>query len=189
MNKQKEDIRIIREMMEKSGKFSSFNGLSGIIIGIIAIIGAVIAWNKFMDYACGLLITAVIILLSAILSVTYFSWQKAKKKKQVFFNSLTKQILYQLSVPLVVGGVFSLVFLLRGELFVVFSATLLFYGIALVSISNHMQSEINYLGLTEIILGLLAIVFPRYGLLFWTLGFGLCHILYGIIMYYKYDKG
>lgn len=188
MNKQIEDIKHIREMMEKSGKFSSFSGFSGITIGLIAIAGATIAWYKFMNNIGGLLVVATVVLLLAILSVIFFSKRKARKNKQVFFNSLTKQILYQLAVPLASGGLFSLAFLFNGELSVVFASTLIFYGIALVAVSRNMQSEINYLGLTEIVLGLLATVFPCCGLLFWVLGFGVCHILYGLILYFKYDR-
>jgi uncharacterized membrane protein HdeD (DUF308 family) len=48
--------------------------------------------------------------------------------------------------------------------------------------------DIRYLGITMIILGLISIEFPGYGLLFWALGFGICHIVYGSVMYFKYDS-
>lgn len=44
MEKQLEDLKMIRELMEKSSKFLSLIGLSGIIAGITAIIGAAFAW-------------------------------------------------------------------------------------------------------------------------------------------------
>jgi len=41
---------------------------------------------------------------------------------------------------------------------------------------------------SEIALGLLAGLFMNFGMLFWTIGFGVLHIVYGFVMYLKYDK-
>ena len=54
--------------------------------------------------------------------------------------------------------------------------------------SRYTQRDIKYLGYTEIGLGLLAGIFLNYGLLFWSLGFGVFHIVYGVAMYYKYER-
>jgi len=102
-------------------------------------------------------------------------------------NKTTWKTLYHLGLPLLTGGVFSLVFLLRGNIEMVASSTLIFYGLALVNVSKFTYPEIHYLGITEIILGLLAAIFLFKGILFWTIGFGLCHIIYGLVMYLKYD--
>ncbi|HMI66070.1 MAG TPA: hypothetical protein VK517_08550, partial [Cyclobacteriaceae bacterium] len=64
---------------------------------------------------------------------------------------------------------------------------LIFYGLALINASPNLYEEIRYLGYSEILLGLLCAVLPNYGLLFWAIGFGLFHILYGAVMYKKYD--
>jgi hypothetical protein len=64
---------------------------------------------------------------------------------------------------------------------------LIFYGLALVNAGKFTYSEVFYLGLTEIITGLFAAVFPEYGILFWAFGFGLLHIIYGLLMYRKYE--
>ena len=57
-----------------------------------------------------------------------------------------------------------------------------------VNASKYTLNDIRYLGLTEIFLGLVALVFLEYSLLFWAIGFGLVHIIYGIVMYYKYER-
>ena len=67
-------------------------------------------------------------------------------------------------------------------------ATLIFYGLALVNASKFTFEEIRSLGIVQIILGLLASYFIEYGLLFWALGFGIMHIVYGIVMHLKYEK-
>jgi hypothetical protein len=198
MNKQAEDIKAIREMMEKSTKFLSLSGLSGVVAGCIATAGAVFAYlyllrdpsltdYNLMQETLILLADAFVVLFFSIGFGIYFSWKKAKKNKQRLFNSVTKHILYSLAVPLIAGGLFSFIFLLRGEIGIVTSATLIFYGLGLVFASRYTFDEIHYLGITEIVLGLLAAVFLHKGVLFWTIGFGLCHIVYGLAMYLKYD--
>ena len=66
--------------------------------------------------------------------------------------------------------------------------TLVFYGLALVNASKYTLGYIRYFGITMIILGLASVWFLGYGLFFWTLGFGVCHIIYGALMHFKYDR-
>lgn len=199
MQKQSEDIRVIREMMEKSSKFLSLSGLSGVTAGITAIVGAAAAYfcllrdPSLTDYnhtqeILILLAIAVTVLIISIGMGIFFSWRKARKTGQPIFNKVTYRILYNLAVPLVAGGLFCLIYLFKGDIDTVISGTLLFYGLALVNASKYTYGEIHYLGLTEIALGLAAALCGRYGILFWTIGFGLCHIVYGLVMYLKYDR-
>ena len=199
MNQQAEDIKAIRDMMEKSSKFLSLSGLSGIFAGVTAICGAAFAYFYLLkdpsatDYTH---IQEVLILLTDALLVViisigfgfYFSWKKAKKNNQLFFNSVTRRAIYNLAIPLIAGGFFSFLLLWRGEIEIVISSTLIFYGLALINTSKYTFDEIHYLGIIEVVLGLFAAVFLHYSILFWTIGFGLCHILYGWIMYKKYDQ-
>ena len=67
-------------------------------------------------------------------------------------------------------------------------ACLIFYGLALVKASKYTLSDIRYLGIAEIILGILNVFYLRYGITFWALGFGVLHILYGAIMWWKYER-
>ena len=198
MNSRNEDIKVIREMMEKSSKFLSLSGLSGVVAGSAAIIGSAFAYFYLLrdpgatDYNSWqetviLAADALMVLFVSVGMSLLLSWRKAKKNGQRLFNKVTYRILYSLAVPLVAGGIFCLVYLSRGDIGTVIAATLVIYGLALVNASKYTYGEIHYLGLTEIILGLAAAVFGRYGLLLWTAGFGVCHIVYGLVMYFKYD--
>ncbi|MCD8270980.1 MAG: hypothetical protein LUD46_22860 [Parabacteroides sp.] len=102
-------------------------------------------------------------------------------------KSLIKRTLYNLGIPLVTGGIFALIFLLRGDMGMAIAMTLVFYGLALVNVSKYTLDEVHYLGLTEVILGIIAGLFTEWSLLIWTAGFGVCHIVYGTAMYLKYD--
>ena len=199
MNQQAEDIKAIRDMMEKSSKFLSLSGLSGIFAGFAAIGGAAFAYFYLLknpaatDYTFKqevliLLADALFVLLFSTGFGIYFSWKKARKNNQSLFNSVTKRAIYNLSVPLIAGGIFSFLLLWRGEIGLASASTLLFYGLALINTSKYTFDEIHYLGIIEVILGLSAAVFSHCGIFFWTVGFGFCHILYGWIMYNKYDQ-
>lgn len=200
MNKQTEDIKAIREMMEKSSKFLSLSGLSGVLAGITAILGAGFAYfyilpdPSLMDCVSKgkifmLLADALITLFISIGFVFYFSYRKAQKNKQKLFSKVALRTLYNFAIPLLCGGVFCLVHLLRGNVEIAMSASLLFYGLALVNVSKYTFEEVHSLGIVEITLGLAAVIlsFPYAGILFWTIGFGVCHIIYGSMMYVKYD--
>jgi hypothetical protein len=193
MNKQIEDIKEIRKMMEKSSKFTSINGLSLIIAGVFATIGGWYAKSllnnqyESTDLILSLFITALVILVLAVGVISFFAWHKAKKNNQSLLNSVTRRAAYNLLVPLIVGGLFSLLLLLRGDMALVASSTLIFYGLALVNTSKYTFSDIHILGICEVIIGLLAAVFLYNGILFWILGFGVCHIAFGTIIYIKYD--
>ncbi len=196
---QTEDIRAIREMMEKSSKFLSLSGLSGVIVGFAALGGAAFAWFYLLrDPAMTdftriqemliLLADAMVVLAVSVGAGLLMAWRKAQKIGQPLLNKVTYKIVYAMAVPLVAGGIFCLIYLFRGDVRTVISGTLLFYGIALVAASRYTYGEIHWLGLTEIVLGLAAALFDQRGIVFWSLGFGLCHIVYGLVMYMKYDR-
>jgi len=91
-------------------------------------------------------------------------------------------------VPLFTGGALILILIWRGYFGVVAPASLIFYGLALINASSITFKDIHYLGISDILLGLLAAIMPGYGLIFWVIGFGLLHIVYGSVMYFKYDR-
>ena len=189
------DLSEIRSMMEKSAKFLSLSGLSGISAGIIALIGSFFVLQKFREVketgvTEGLpafyISLACIVLVLALGSAIYFTTRNAKKKNLPVWTIATKYLLISLFIPLAAGGLFSFILWYRGVPELIFSATLIFYGLALISASKYVMNEIRYLGLIEIILGLIAGI--SYGLIIWTIGFGVMHIIYGIYMYLKYEK-
>lgn len=198
----------IRDLMERSSKFLSLSGLSGVFAGVFALIGAGAAYVRyktdwlnvilepFTPYVSndrGELITFLILdgFLVLVLSLSagiIHTVRKARKKNLTVWNSSSKRLLVNLLIPLGTGGVFCLAMLHYGYIWLVFPATMLFYGLALVSASRFTYPEVFSLGLSEIILGCLALFLTGYALLFWCLGFGLLHIFYGLTMYFKYDR-
>jgi hypothetical protein len=205
MEKEKyiQDLRQIKEIMDRSSKFISLSGLAGVAAGIIALAGAWYAYRNiytesdFYGYQVvtissesivSILGLGVVILVLAISAGIFFTAQKAKKANQKVWNSQAKRLLINLSIPLVTGGLLCLIFLSRGFIGIIAPLTLIFYGLALVNASKYTHEEIRSLGIMEITLGLISAYFIGFGLLFWAIGFGLLHIVYGIIMHYRYGS-
>lgn len=198
------DIASIRNMMERSAKFISLSGLSGILAGVYALCGAAAAYFLVhypvspFDYRIysidqshaliRLLLIAGTVLLASLATGLLLSNQKAKKHGLKFWTSSSHRLFTNLAIPLVAGGIFILSMLYNGHFGIAAPACLIFYGLALIQASSNTFDEIRYLGFCEIFLGLISAFFPGYGLIFWALGFGVLHIVYGAIMYKKYDS-
>ena len=198
------ELNSIRNLMERSTKFISLSGLSGIMAGIYALIGAYIGYkivygnSNDLDYrdhyvnspeTLGLLLlVALAVLAFSILTGIWLTIRQARKKGENFWNPVSKRLLTNLAIPLVTGGLFILVLIIRGDYGIIASACLVFYGLALISGGQYTFSDVKWLGCCEIILGLLAALFPGFGIVFWVLGFGLLHVLYGTIMHFKYNQ-
>lgn len=193
------DIQDIKQMMSQSTQFISLSGLSGILAGIYALVGAyfvngLIERNKYdviiiEGYTFKMiLLTAAAVLFLSLLTAYLMTIRKAKKVGEQVWNPTSKRLLINFCIPLITGGIFAIL-LLRQEVYgLIAPITLIFYGLACVNASKYTLRDVRYLGITEIILGLIAVEFSGYGLYFWVLGFGICHIVYGGLMYFKYDR-
>lgn len=205
MKKQKyiDDLNEIKDIMNRSSKFISLSGLSGVFAGVFALLGAYFAYRMVymnQDYIGyeravatndNLTILLIIALITLSLSIgvgIFLSTRKAKKNNQKIWDLQTKRLLINLLIPLITGGIFCLILLFNGYVGIIAPLTLIFYGLALVNASKYTLKEVRSLGIAEIILGLIATYFIGYGLLFWSVGFGLLHIIYGIIMKTRYGS-
>ncbi len=198
----------IRSLMETSTRFLSLSGLSGVFAGSFALIGAAAAYvflnldlgsDNYFNYIFAnnsfnistlmfFVSDAISVLILAILFGFYFTARNARKKGQPIWNQTVKKLVINLFIPLIAGGIFCLALLFHHTVYLIAPSMLIFYGMALINASKFTFSMVRYLGLSEIILGLTACFFIGYGLLFWALGFGVLHIIYGIVMYNKYER-
>src|SRR5690606_41861523 len=133
-------------------------------------------------------ITAVCVLVASLGTGLWLSHRKARKHNTNLWNTTTKTLMINLAIPLITGGLFILILLSGGHYGIAAPACLIFYGLALINASANLYDEVRYLGYCEIILGLIAAYLAGYGLLFWTLGFGVLHIVYVAVMDYRYEK-
>jgi hypothetical protein len=201
-----QDIKDIRRIMERSSRFISLSGLSGIAAGTCALIGAwlgrkvltgyygsynsrgIFSGDDFSGLKIKLAGLAVLVFLAAFVSSFYFTWQRTKEQGLPMWDHSSKRLFWNMLIPLAAGAAFILAMLRYDEWRFVAPSSLIFYGLALVNASKYTFSDIRYLGYCEIILGLISMMFIGYGLYFWAAGFGILHIIYGAIMWFKYER-
>lgn len=197
--------------MEKSTTFISLSGMSGVVAGVSALLGAGVAYNRLsqlsqdplnlyessggnilVDVSNDTAVEFAIIALAVLFSALFFGFlltsKKAKKNGQDIWGKTSRRLLINMAIPLVTGGLFCIALIHHGNLGLLAPTMLLFYGVALINGSKYTLRDIRALGFVEIALGLLSAFFIGKGLLFWAIGFGVMHIIYGLIMYFKYDK-
>lgn len=198
----------IRSIMQRSTRFLSLSGLSGVVIGIIALIGAGVGYwflltdpsKEYVESAFNLrgpltyetirflLLDALIVLVLSFATAFLFTWRQASKTGEHLFDPIALKLAANMLIPLVAGGVFCLILVWYKMFILVTPLTLLFYGLALMNASKYTLPEIWWLGLCELILGLAATIIIGESLLFWAIGFGVLHIVYGLVMYYRYER-
>jgi hypothetical protein len=200
-----QDIEEIRSLMEKSSKFISLSGWAGIFAGIFALMGSYIALT-YLDFnpqslsvdtesnpfqqkqIFSVVQLALLVFLLAISFALFFTHRRAKRKDELLWTPTAKRLVMNMAVPLFTGGILILLFISKGFIGFVAPFSLLFYGLALFTISKFTFDEVKILGLIEILLGLISVYKVSLGLLFWAIGFGVVHIVYGIYVYFKYER-
>jgi hypothetical protein len=205
---QLDELKEIRSLMEHSSRFLSLSGIAGVYAGITALVGITSAyvyldlWNNNLayyklimgsngsnyKYANFLFADSLVVLSVSILIGVFFSIKKAKKIGLAKWDATAKRMFINMAIPLVAGGVYAIILGYHGNISLIAPSMLIFYGMALLNASKYTINDIRYLGMIEIVLGLTASVFVDYGLLLWGLGFGVFHIIYGLSIYFKYER-
>ncbi|MFN3874353.1 MAG: hypothetical protein ACK4L7_00375 [Flavobacteriales bacterium] len=211
------ELARIRGLMDRSTRFLSLSGLSGVIAGLVALAGAFAALAHHQALISGmsalrgregasgsgspswmdeeaaghlafLVADALVVLALALAGALWFTWRRSKRTGQGLWDASARRLLWNLLLPLAAGGLFTLALLWNGAVMLAPSATLVFYGLALLNASKYTLDEVRWLGLSEAALGVAAAFWPSAGLLFWALGFGVLHIFYGGLMYLRHER-
>ncbi|MEO7310507.1 MAG: hypothetical protein ABIX01_08925 [Chitinophagaceae bacterium] len=213
-----EQIQDIKKMMERSSRFISLSGWSGVAAGGCALVGAwfghgalsgglvgrqAVEFNNtplqrggnvvsdFVDYTnlvSRLIWIAFFTFIAAFVLAFLFTWIRSKKQNIPLWGNASMRLAVNVIIPMMAGGFFLLRALQLGYWEILAPGCLIFYGLALVNGSKYTLGEIKYLGYLQIILGIINLWFVGSGLLFWAAGFGIMHILYGLIMWWKYER-
>jgi hypothetical protein len=199
-----EALNDIRNMMRKSSRFLSLSGLSGIFAGAYALAGYFVAmqhingsdqttrpalYGKDWMNAFGFyILDAAVVLSLSLITAYFFSNRKAKKDGVKLFDHTAWRLFWQMAVPLTTGGILSFALLMHGGLVFIAPVMLCFYGSALYSASKITYDDVKYLGLAQITLGIISAIDLGHGLSYWAIGFGILHIIYGTVMWFKYER-
>lgn len=204
------EVQDIRRLMERSSRFTTLSGWSAVAAGVAASVGAYVAFRLLRNYygpdvsewtyqsvefaglRRSLILLAGIVFIVALLSAVFFTWRKTRRQGLSLWNHTSRRVFWNMALPLGSGILFVLGILQQGSWTLIAPACLVFYGLALVNAGKYTLADIRYLGYCEIVLGLINLYVTNhgfgYGLYFWTAGFGILHIVYGLVMWYKYDR-
>jgi hypothetical protein len=202
-NRDLETLQDIKRMMERSSRFISLSGWSGISAGVCALLGAGFAQKSIQHYyhvdylrntayplmlKFDLLVIAIFTFSAALILAFFFTYLKSRKEGVAIWGSTARRLLWNTMFPMMVGGFFIWRLIDLKEYQLLAPAALIFYGLALVNGSKYTIGEVRWLGYGEITLGIINLWVSHEELLFWSLGFGILHILYGAAMWWKYDR-
>ena len=202
-NESLQQLQHIKKMMERSTKFSSLSGFSGMAAGICALAGIWFVVREIAEWkyshtgnsgasrdelAAQLLLTAVATFLAAAISSFLFIYRRCKKLGIPVFGMSARRVIINMAIPLLAGSLFIFRLATSGAYELIPPACLIFYGLSLINASKYTLNEVRYLGFTELLIGIINLWILGYGLIFWGIGFGLIHIVYGVIIWWKYER-
>lgn len=198
-----ETLQDIKKMMERSSRFISLSGWSGVSAGLCALAGALVAQGKLATYRSStesgidmtgiglinyLVGLAAVVFAAAFVSAFFFTYIRSRKNNTPIWDPVSRRLMWNVLIPLAAGGICVLKVLQEGYYDLIGPLCLVFYGLSLLNASKYTLGEIRYLGFGQLILGIISLWTPGYGLYFWAAGFGILHILYGLIMWWRYER-
>lgn len=211
-NQHLDSINDIRQLMQRSSRFISLSGLSGIAAGICALVAAWFTRNEineyientgyrgpktggyqfrngYMDLEYRLVGIAVITFILAFGLAFLFTWLRSRKTGIPIWGLVARKVMINVLVPMVAGGLLIWRMIDYGVYGLIAPACLLFYGLGLINASKYTFNEIRYLGYGQLLLGAINLWMIGYGLYFWAIGFGVLHIIYGFVMWWRNERG
>ncbi len=199
----------IRHMMSRTSRLLSLSGLSGVWAGLCALVAAGLAYAKAgtypfegVDYYTAffrqtgrvadiepyVFTSGLITMVVAVAGAVFFTMRRVRTTGTRLWNAQTRAMLEAMAVPLVAGGLLVIAHWVHGDYGYSASITLIFYGLALLAGGRYTLDEIRTLGYCEVALGVVTAFFPNYGTDAWAFGFGVLHIVYGGLMWWRYER-
>ena len=201
-----QELHHIKQMMERSSRFTSLSSLSGLSAGVCGLVGTWIASQKIECWQRGdcnfgrpsvesfdglqnyLLVVAVLTFATAFITSFVFTLWRSIKNGLSLSGTISLRLFWNITVPLLGGGFFLMRLIQQGQYELIVPCCLLFYGLGLVNAGKYTLIEVRVLGYGQIILGVISLWSPANGLYFWATGFGIFHIVYGLVMWFRYER-
>lgn len=180
-----ENLKYIRETMERSASFTAVPGYGGILMGVTAVVAAYIANRQFylVDSLSVWLGEAVLAFLIGLLAM----WQKSKIAGQSLFSAPAKKFAMSFAPPLLAGVVVVLGLWRYGHYYEMAPVCIVSYGAAVACGGAFSARVVPVMGWSFIALGAAAFLLPsEYGNLMMALSFGLLHIVFGAVIAGRY---
>ena len=183
-----ENLRVIRELMERSTKYSTFSGLSGILAGLYSIVGCIVtsllpaASTDAPAFRIPFLVTWSLVIFCAVATDALLMKRRAARVGKRIVSRLGKQMIYAAGPGLGTGALLTLWLARHNLITSVYPVWMLCYGIAVCAVGQFSQREVKTLGVAFLLTGTLCLLVPGLGLGLMALAFGGFHIAYALVI-------
>lgn len=176
-----DNLRFIRETMERSGSFTAVPGWGGVAIGLSALGAAIVAAYRATPggwlavwFAEGMLAMAI--------GALAMKW-KADRAGETLSSTPARKFALSFAPPLLAGALLTFVLVQAGFPAIVPGMWLLLYGAGIVAGGAFSVDIVPVMGVCFMALGALALLCPPgWGNFFLAAGFGGLHIVFGIVI-------
>jgi hypothetical protein len=180
-----DNLRYIRETMERSQSFTAVSGVGGVLMGLIALGATFLAVRSETTEAWVTvwMSAAVLSLGIALVAMT----MKARAAGGSLLVGAGRKFAWNLTPPLLVGGLLTVAMTQMGAATLLPGVWLLLYGTGVVTGGAFSVRVVPLMGLAFMLVGAAALFAPAaWGNLFMAGGFGLLHIVFGIVIWRKH---
>lgn len=180
-----DNLKYIRETMERSASFTAVPGYGGMLMGVTAIVAAYIANRQIylVDALSVWLAEAALAFLIGLLAM----WQKSKIAGQSLFSTPARKFALSFAPPLIAGVTVVLGLWRYGHYYEMAPVCIVTYGAAVACGGAFSARVVPVMGWCFIAIGAIAFMLPTsYGNLMMALSFGALHIIFGAIIARRY---
>jgi hypothetical protein len=180
-----DNLRYIRETMERAASFTAVPGWGGVAIGFTAVAAAWLATRQGTPQGWLAVWLSEAVLAIAIASGTMA--RKARQAKMPLLSGPARKFALGFAPPLLVGALLTAVLFRAGPASVLPGMWLLLYGTAVVTGGTYSVRVVPVMGLCFIVLGAAALFSPAgWGNAYMAAGFGGLQIVFGVVIARKY---
>ena len=180
-----DNLRFIRETMERSKVFTSVPGYGGALMGATAIGAAIVAHHQPLigNWLIVWLVEAALAFAVGLFAL----WQKSKNSGESLVSVPARKFASAFAPPIIAGVVLTALFYYRGFFEFLPCAWLTLYGTAVVTGGAYSVRIVPVVGWIFVALGAVAAFAPAsWGNVLMALGFGVLHIVFGLIVARRY---
>jgi hypothetical protein len=175
-----DDLRFIRETMERSSAFTAVPGWGQVAMGATALAAAWIAARQAASAAwLGVWLADAVLAMSIALVAMQ---RKAQRSGSPLTSGPGSRFARTFLPPMVAGAILTPVLYDAGLARLLPGSWLLLYGTGVLTGGAFSVSVVPIMGVSFMLTGVAALLLPAYGNIFMALGFGGLHILFGVFI-------
>jgi hypothetical protein len=180
-----DNLRYIRETMERAGSFTAVPGWGGVAMGLTALASALLAWRQITARAWldTWLVEGALAIALGILAM----WRKASAAGLPLWSAPARKFVFSFVPPLIAGAALTVVLWRAGLIAAIPGVWLMLYGTGVITGGAFSVPVVPVMGACFLVEGAAATIAPAAWGNFWLgLGFGGLHILFGFIIARRY---